>query len=227
MWTAPGRHHRMLPPAALGPASGQQAFSQENLLVVEEEKVVPRGGHPSSEGVPNRPDGRRPDSSPKGITVAGQCRIRTGLRSCVLLREGTAESPETRISSNDQSSAHEATPLASERSPGRAKRGRLPHASGCPPNAARWSSRPSQTQQTPHPPLSGIHSPDAHPPDPSAQCRGFDSHWSARPAPSRFRRYAGGPGVVGTGRVVLCASLSTPSVRSGPEPGEFSPQRPT
>jgi hypothetical protein len=88
--------------------------------------VVPRGGHPSSEGVPNRPDGRRPDSSPKGITVAGQCRIRTGLRSCVLLREGTAESPETRISSKRHINPPKVTSLASERSPGRAKRGRCP-----------------------------------------------------------------------------------------------------
>ena len=55
--------------------------------------MVPRGGHPSSEGEPNRPDGRRPDSSPKGITVAGQCRIPTGLRSCVLAIEKPPRRP--------------------------------------------------------------------------------------------------------------------------------------
>ena len=66
--------------------------------------MVRRGGHPSSEGVPNRLDGRRPDSSPKGFTVAGQRRIQTGLRSCVLTERGTAESPGTRFPSAGQTS---------------------------------------------------------------------------------------------------------------------------
>jgi len=38
-------------------------------------------------------DGRRPDSSPKGFTVAGQRRIRTGLRSCVLKSHRATRDP--------------------------------------------------------------------------------------------------------------------------------------
>jgi hypothetical protein len=51
--------------------------------------VVPQGGHPSSEGVHSDPMAGGPTcQAPRrgaGITVAGQCRILTGLRSCAPL----------------------------------------------------------------------------------------------------------------------------------------------
>jgi len=60
--------------------------------------VVRPGRPPFLRRRTNRPAGRRPDSSPKGFTVAGQCRICTGLRSCVLNEKPPSRSgpnPET------------------------------------------------------------------------------------------------------------------------------------